>query len=68
MSGRERVYTTGGKRAHLLPWHGSPNSNVSALCGHSPWPNCWSGTGNQVESEIVASLPLCRRCEAAVNR
>lgn len=62
MTDRPRVFTPSGAAAHLLKWDSSPNSNDSALCGHSPWPGYWLGTGSQREHETAAALPLCKRC------
>jgi hypothetical protein len=59
-----RVYTRAGKKAHLLQLFQTPNGNGSALCGTAPaWFEEWRGTGTQVETELAASLPLCRYCE-----
>jgi hypothetical protein len=67
MTQRPRVFTRSGVAAHLLKWNASPNSNDSALCGHSPWPNYWLGTGSQREHERVTELPTCKRCTRAAN-
>jgi hypothetical protein len=64
-----RAYTRTGKTAHLLPPLASLNTHGSALCGVLPeWFEAWRGSGSQLETEILASLPLCRRCEKHAQR
>lgn len=59
-----RVYTDGGTVVHLLDELLSPNEPNSALCGRSPWPGLWLGTGSQDEHERALDLRLCAPCEA----
>jgi hypothetical protein len=61
------VFTEGGTVAHVLPWNKSPNSEAEALCGRTPWPRLWHGTGNQEEWERARELTLCVRCEAILK-
>lgn len=57
------VYTEGGGVAHILTWSGSPNDRgAKALCGRTPWPGFWHGTGTQEEEERVRDLRLCSPC------
>ena len=64
-----RVYTRTGKRAHLLSPLASPNMHGAALCGTGPeWFTTWHGTGSQQETELAASLPLCKYCEKAAGK
>lgn len=62
-----RVYTEGGTVVHLLDELLSPNQPNSALCGRSPWPGLWLGTGSQDEEERALDLRLCSPCEAVRN-
>ena len=57
-----RVFTEGGTVAHLLDELLSPNQPNSALCGRSPWPGLWHGTGTQDEEERAADMRLCVGC------
>ncbi len=59
-----RVYTDGGTVGHLLDELLSPNSSSSALCGRTPWPTLWLGTGSQEEHERALDLTTCSACEA----
>jgi hypothetical protein len=60
-----RVYTDGGTVGHLLDELLSPNDgNSGALCGRSPWPGLWLGTGSQEEHERAADLTTCSSCDA----
>lgn len=59
-----RVFTDGGTVAHLLDSLLSPNQPNSALCGRSPWPGLWHGTGTQDEEERAADLRLCSQCNS----
>jgi hypothetical protein len=62
-----RVYTEGGTVAHFLhPWK-SPNSLEPALCGRSPWPGLWHGTGTQDEYEKAMTLRQCAACESVLR-
>lgn len=67
MSSYTRVYTVAGTVAHLLDFLLSPNQPNSALCGRSPWPELWHGTGTQDEEERAADLTLCTGC-ASIQR
>jgi hypothetical protein len=62
-----RVYTVGGTVAHLLDPLLSPNQPDSALCGRSPWPGLWAGTGSQDEHERALDIRLCTGCEGIKN-
>lgn len=62
-----RVYTDGGTVVHLLDELKSPNSYVDALCGRSPWPTYWHGTGSQEEHEKAMDLNPCVACIAVVR-
>ena len=58
-----KVYTHGGRVAHLMDPTKSPNSYAGALCNFSPnWPWEWQGTGNQDERDEAARRPVCRYC------
>ena len=62
-----RVYTEGGTVAHILDYMrgASPNNPVSeALCGRTPWPALWHGTGTQEEEERALDLRVCTPCQA----
>lgn len=67
MTDHTRVYTEGGTVVHLLDELLSPNQPNSALCGRSPWPGLWLGTGSQDEHERALDLHLCPPCEAVRN-
>ena len=56
------VYTDGGASAHLLDALLSPNQPNSAVCGRSPWPGLWLGTGSQDEHERALDLQVCKQC------
>ena len=62
------VYTEAGTVAHLLDYLLSPNQPNSALCGRSPWPGLWHGTGSQQEEERAMDLRVCEDCIAARER
>lgn len=62
-----RVYTEGGTVVHLLDFNKSPNSRDDALCGRSPWPGLWNGTGNQEEHEKAETLRLCVSCASVLR-
>ena len=59
-----RVYTNGGTVVHLLDELLSPNEQNSALCGRTPWPDLWHGTGSQDEHERALDLRVCTPCKA----
>lgn len=59
-----RVFTEGGTVAHLLDPLASPNSRDDALCGRSPWPAYWHGTGSQEEYDKAMDLRLCAVCQS----
>jgi hypothetical protein len=60
-----RVYLPRGRVAHLRrPW--SPGVMCPSVPG-TPGPGEWLGTGSQGEYDKAASLPLCRRCQAATR-
>lgn len=61
------VYTDGGTVAHYLDELLSPNEPNSALCGRSPWPGLWLGTGSQDEHERALDLRVCAPCESIKN-
>lgn len=63
-----RVYMTGSAVAHLLPWSASANDSGESLCGRSPWPGYWFGTGSQDEYEKANTLPLCMGCASKIRR
>lgn len=67
MSAVSRVFTEGGTVAHLLDVLRSPNEPAEALCGRSPWPGLWHGTGSQEEEERVLDLALCSSCAGVMN-
>lgn len=64
MSDHTLVYTEAGTVAHYLDGLLSPNEPNSALCGRSPWPGLWLGTGSQEEHERALDLQLCAPCQA----
>lgn len=69
MSDCIRVYTPGGRKAHLLRPGVSPNSSAPSACGR--WPGFgeyWRGTGAQLEHEVAANLTLCKQCERRTVR
>lgn len=61
------VFTEGGTVAHLLSPGRSPNTHMEALCGRTPWPSLWHGTGTQDEEERALDLALCVRCQSVLN-
>lgn len=63
----DRVYLTFGTVAHELSWGVYANSGHAALCGRTPWPADWLGTGTQSEYERAAELPLCVQCDAVLR-
>lgn len=62
-----RVYTEGGTVSHLLDELLSPNSHTEAICGRSPWPSLWFGTGTQDEEEKAQELKTCISCLSVVR-
>jgi hypothetical protein len=59
------VFTDGGTVAHFIDSLASPNSvETEALCGRTPWPALWHGTGSQDEEERAQTLRLCSQCRA----
>lgn len=63
-----RVYTDGGTVVHFLDYLASPNDGYpEALCGRTPWPKAWHGTGSQDEIERAEILVVCSRCEAVLS-
>lgn len=62
-----RVYTGRARVAHLLDENRSPNSSHPAVCGMSPFPYYWQGTGSWVESDLAARLPLCKTCHRVIR-
>lgn len=61
----DRRYTRGGRVAHLVRVEAAQGR---ALCRRQPDGfEDWRGTGDQVEYERAAALPLCRRCDASVR-
>lgn len=63
-----RVYTEGGTVAHLLDFIRSPNNpSHEALCGRSPWPGYWFGTGSQGEEERAMDMRICVTCASVYN-
>lgn len=68
MSGEyTRVFTEGGTVVHLLDYTKSPNKPDDALCGRSPWPGLWHGTGSQEEHEKAQDRALCVSCAVVVR-
>lgn len=50
-------------RTHLLSKDQNPRSSTSeAVCGKTPWPDAWMGTGNWDEKESAYRRTLCRGC------
>ncbi|GGR51452.1 hypothetical protein [Streptomyces roseolus] len=63
-----RVYTEGGTVTHYLDTLQSPNAQDSeAMCGRTPWPGMWHGTGSQEEEEKAADLRHCSQCRAVLG-
>lgn len=62
-----RVYTEGGTVSHLLDGLRSPNTYKEAICGRSPWPSLWFGTGTQEEEEKAQDLKTCISCLSVVR-
>jgi hypothetical protein len=59
------VFAPGDTVAHVLDALLSPNDPVAeAMCGRTPWPSTWHGTGTQEELEKAMDLPLCVRCRS----
>lgn len=63
----QRVFTEAGTVAHLLDELLSPNQPNSVLCGRTPWPGLWHGTGTQDEEERAMDLRLCAPCQQVMN-
>lgn len=61
------VFIEGGTVAHVLDFLRSPNESTEALCGRTPWPGLWFGTGTQDEEERAADLTVCTVCQAVLN-
>jgi hypothetical protein len=61
-------YTRTGRVAHILEPYRSTNSSDPALCGVSPWPDCWRGSGTWRENERVNELPRCANCTRKFDR
>jgi len=60
----ERVYTTWGRVAHLMPLGGEG----TVLCGNRRYvmpKYWWHGTGSQEEIDLAQRQPLCKNCEQA---
>lgn len=64
VNGYSRVYRRTGRLAHLVEDMAGANYHLS-LCRMWPPPGGggWRGTGNQVEYERAAALPLCPTCK-----
>jgi hypothetical protein len=61
-------YTRSGKKAHILEPYRSLNSSDSALCGVTPWPDCWRGSGSWYENERVSEMARCTTCTQIFER
>jgi hypothetical protein len=62
----DRVYSYGGRVAHLRPVSRPMGANYATACG--VFPSLWGavlGTGNQTEYDRAAALPTCKRCAKA---
>lgn len=63
-AGASRVYLPRGTKSHVaLSSHWLACERVYAVPGEH-----WRGTGSQEEYERAAELPLCKRCQAALER
>lgn len=67
MDDHTRVYTPGGTVAHWLDALLSPNEPTEAMCGRTPWPSQWHGTGSQEEIEKAMDLQQCSQCAAVLS-
>lgn len=68
MTDATRVFTEGGTVVHILDVLRSPNDPGStAICGRTPWPGLWHGTGSQEEIERALDLRVCSQCQAVLN-
>lgn len=60
-----KVYLPGPrvKVYHLLRhYNSSANSRETAVCGMTPYPDYWRGSGSQDEIETLEFLDCCRNC------
>lgn len=63
-----RVYVGNGTVVHALDELYSPNDpGSSTLCGRTPWPGLWLGTGSQEEEERALDMQLCSPCAAVMR-
>jgi hypothetical protein len=62
-----RVYTESGTVVHALDDLHSPNQPTEALCGRTPWPGLWLGTGSQDEEDRALELSPCTRCLSIIR-
>jgi hypothetical protein len=68
MTSYTRVFTEGGTVAHILDFNRSPNDQgATALCGRTPWPGYWFGTGTQDEEERATDMRLCVACQSVLS-
>lgn len=66
--GYQRAYLK--RTAHLLSDLRSLNSYASARCGIGPswFAQGWRGSGSQDEIDLLATLPVCRRCARLIEQ
>lgn len=63
-----KVYTQSGTVVHALGLDASPNDvGGGALCGRTPWPGLWHGTGSQEEEDTAMDMPVCTPCLAVLR-
>lgn len=63
-----RVYAPTGTVVHALDELSSPNDQAAeALCGRTPWPGLWLGTGTQEEEERALDLQPCSPCLSIIR-
>lgn len=56
-------------RSHLLSKDLNPRSSTSeAVCGKTPWPDAWMGTGSWDERESAIRRTLCRGCRRKADK
>lgn len=60
-----RVYSRGGRRAHLLlvtGWELARRYDAAAACGATVYPERWLGIDTHDDVEQAERLPLCALC------
>jgi hypothetical protein len=64
-----RVHMLHGKTIHLVLADTALSGSPRALCRARPYlGRSWFGTGDQLEYEKAAALPVCGKCQAVAEQ